>query len=83
MQSKSTGYKHINQEERVEIYVFLREWLSKREIGRRLNRSHTTISREIKRNSLDKGREVYVYKPLEAEKKYKERKFNENQMHIY
>ena len=46
------SYTHLCLSERREIY-YLRHYkhCSIREIGRRLDRSHTTISREIKRNS--------------------------------
>lgn len=82
MQSKSKVYKHLNQEKRIEIYSFLREWLSLREMWRRLCISHTTISREIKRNSIDKWWDNIVYKPLKAEKLYKERRYKANFRHI-
>ncbi|MBV5329545.1 MAG: helix-turn-helix domain-containing protein [Chlorobium sp.] len=32
------------------LFYLLQSGLSWREIGRRLNRSHTTLSREVKRN---------------------------------
>jgi len=82
MQNKSNVYKHLNQEQRVEIYCFLCKKLSFREIWRRLWVSHTTVSREIKRNSLDKWWWIYQYKPIEAEKLYKERRDNANFKHI-
>lgn len=43
-------YQHINAKERHSLMYLLQMNLSHREIGRRLNRSHTSISREIKRN---------------------------------
>ncbi len=43
-------YKHLNHQERTLIYWWQKEKLSLREIGRRLRRSHTSISRELKRN---------------------------------
>ena len=42
-------YSHLALKERCVIYHFILYGLSLREIGRRLNRHHTTISREIKR----------------------------------
>jgi len=82
VQSKSRVYKHINQEERIEIYVFLREWVSLREIGRRLNRSHTSISKEIDRNSLRCAKTRGTkYKPIEAWNLYLNRRYNANQRH--
>lgn len=72
----------INQEERVEIYTFLREWLSYREMWRRLWRSHTSISRELQRNSIDVWWEVSRYKPLIAEEKRLKRRLEANKNHI-
>ena len=43
-------YEHINSHERYVIYHLLLWGLSYREIGRRLDRHHTTICREAKRN---------------------------------
>ena len=44
------SYSHLNARERMSIF-YLHQWgLSLREIGRRLNRSHTSISRELIRN---------------------------------
>ncbi|PCI03054.1 MAG: IS30 family transposase, partial [Zetaproteobacteria bacterium] len=44
------SYQHFSENERYVIY-HLKLWgLSLREIGRRLGRHHTSISREIKRN---------------------------------
>ena len=44
------SYSHLNARERMGIF-YLHQWgLSLREIGRRLNRSHTSISRELIRN---------------------------------
>lgn len=44
------SYSHLNARERMNIF-YLHQWgLSQREIGRRLNRSHTSISRELTRN---------------------------------
>ena len=54
MQKQRNGFKQIIQEERVEIYTLLREGLSCRDIARKLERSHTSISREIARNSIDR-----------------------------
>lgn len=75
-------FRQITQEERVEIYTFLREDVSIREIGRRLHRHHSSISREIKRNSIDYGWWKMVYKPLDAERKKIRRKEGANKTHI-
>lgn len=44
------SYSHLIQRERMCLFYLLQSGLSLREIGRRLNRSHSTIAREIKRN---------------------------------
>jgi len=44
-------YSHLNARERMSIFYLHQMRLSLREIGRRLNRSHATISRELKRNA--------------------------------
>ena len=82
MQKEVTHKGHLSQEERVEIYCFLREGLSYREIGRRIWRHHTVISRECRRNSIDKWRDVYEYKPLVAQEKCEERRIAANRLHI-
>ncbi len=72
----------LTQEERVTIYGFIQLKLSYREMGRRLCRPHTTISREIERNSIDKGWWVFEYCPLEAERRRLKRRYKANQKHI-
>ena len=49
------NYTHLTQEERYQIYTLLREGFSKRYIALRLNRSASTISREIARNRARNG----------------------------
>ncbi|MGB0911841.1 MAG: transposase [Nitrospirales bacterium] len=44
-------YRHLDHKERTLIYWWRNEQLTLREIGRRLRRSHTSISRELKRNA--------------------------------
>ena len=44
------SYLHLSSEERYVISHLVLYGLSRREIGRRLQRHHTTVSREIKRN---------------------------------
>lgn len=41
-------YTRLSQAEREQIFLFLHEGISNREIGKRLGRTHTTISRELK-----------------------------------
>ncbi len=43
-------YRHFDHKERTLIYWWRKETLSLREIGRRLRRSHTSVSRELRRN---------------------------------
>ena len=52
------SYRQLNVEERTLIARFLSQGCTCREIGRRLGRSHSTITREIKRNALSE--EVYL-----------------------
>ena len=49
------NYTHLTQEERYQISTLLREGFSKRYIASRLNRSPSTIFREIKRNRARNG----------------------------
>ena len=55
----ATHYSHLNKTERALIKDWKNQSISLREIGRRLNRSHTTISRELRRN-LWCGRHYYI-----------------------
>ena len=48
-------YTHLTLEERVAIELFARKGLASREIARQLDRHHTTISRELRRNSSKSG----------------------------
>lgn len=82
MQQQRKGFSHLSQEQRVEIFWYLREGLSCRSIWKIIWVSHTTISREIERNSIDKWREKFVYKPLVAQKRYNERRYKANHQNI-
>lgn len=53
------GYKHLTPEERDCIAVLLAEGLSLGEIGRRLGRDKSSISREVRRNGPQGGRGAY------------------------
>lgn len=44
-------YRHLSLEEREKYFLWQNQGVSLREIGRRLGRSHTTFSREPKRNA--------------------------------
>jgi len=82
MQKKCKQFTQLSQEERVEIYSFLREWFSYREIGDRLSRHHTTIMREVLRNWVDIWWWNIVYKPIQANKKQVFRRNCANKKHI-
>ena len=64
-------YNHLTLEEREQFFLWKAQKVSLREIGRRLNRSHTTFSREPKRNS--KGKRGGEYIPCHAQKKAEKR----------
>lgn len=63
------GYKQLSLLEREKIFGFRKEKLSFREIGRRLNRPHTTLTREFLRNA--KYGQQYI--PCIAQKKAEKR----------
>lgn len=60
---------HLSEEERSVIAHMLRQKASLREIGRQLGRSHTSISREVKRN----GSKTVEYKCATAQMRYHSR----------
>jgi len=63
-------HKHLSAEERLFIEVFLAQNKSVREIASALNRSHTSISRELWRNSTLSGyRAVTAQKRAESRRK--------------
>lgn len=47
------SFKHLDIEERIKIESYLEQGLSQAEISRKLGRSRSTISRELKRNKPD------------------------------
>ena len=49
------GYQHLSRDERAQIEVMLRQELSLREIADALDRSPSTISRELQRNGTGDG----------------------------
>jgi IS30 family transposase len=55
------AYNRVTKEERTHIYRWRQEQLSIREIARRLGRSASSISREVKRNTGKRG-----YRPKQA-----------------
>ena len=72
------NYQHLNINERTVIAQLQKSKVSIREIARILQRSPSTISRELKRNSFQTGihHDSTLYNPVTAEKKYSERKLN-------
>ena len=58
-------YRHLNLEEREQLSVLRDQGLTFREIGKRLNRSHTSLSREYRKNS----KYYRQYQPCLAQKK--------------
>jgi len=52
---KRKKFTHIKTAERLEIAILLRKQYSHRDIATVLGRDHTTISREISRNSVRGG----------------------------
>ena len=75
------SYTHLTQEERYVIGHLNVADFSIREIARRLNRNHTTISREIKRNGPTYEDEIYWYdvaQPKALEKRHKARHYRKH-----
>lgn len=67
-------YKHLNLEEREQLFCLKEQRISLREIGRILGRSDTTIGRELERNKTGKGRKSreylsFSYLPCKAHRK--------------
>jgi len=70
------SYSHLTLQERYVIYHLVLYGLSYREIGRRLNRHYTTISREVKRNGPTYSGGVYWHEAAQHyanQRKYKAR----------
>lgn len=82
MQQQRNWFEQLSQEKRVKMYGYFREWLSYREIWRRMGVAHTTISREIKRNSDDLWWDKMKYDPLKADKKRIQRRRKANRLQI-
>ena len=64
-----SGTHHLTYPERCPIYALRKSGYSIRAIARELNRSHTTIARELRRNSGDRG-----YRHKQAERTARERR---------
>ena len=63
------SYKHLTPNDRYVIYHLVVFGLGYREIGRRLGKHHSTISREIKRNWKGLGRYWHEAAQLVADSK--------------
>lgn len=63
------NYVHFSKSERNELSILLKKGYSFFEIGRVLKKSHSSVSREIKRNSVNG-----IYEPLKAQTKSKNRR---------
>ena len=70
-------YQHLSSEERDLISGYLSEGKNKTEIAKILDRSPSTISREINRNSLHKYTNIYY--PITAHKTAEKRKLKSRQ----
>lgn len=68
------GYRHLSLEERERMFAFKQGGLSLREIAKRLGRSHTSLSRELRRN-IKYGNEYFKneYIPCRAQELYQKR----------
>ena len=71
-------YNHLTINERACIYQFKQMGLSIRKIAEALDRSPSTISRELRRNSYKTSINYSVtrYSPTNAQNKYKQRRMN-------
>ena len=79
MQKNNKKRGHLSQGERVEIYALWKQGISLRGIGRMIKRPHSTISKELKRNSEYQGWGKYRYNPLDANKKAKKKRIRTTQ----
>ena len=72
------NYNHFNMNERIVIAQLKHSGCSIREISKILNRSPSSISRELKRNSFKTGIQykAILYNPVTAQNKYNKRKKN-------
>ena len=66
----STSYTHLTTDEREMLLVFCSQDMGVNEMARRLNRSKSSISRELRRNRNEDG----SYSAFDAEQKYCERR---------
>jgi IS30 family transposase len=68
-------YSQLNQPEREFIHAALAQGLGLREIGRQLGRSHSTVLRELERNSISQSDDpASVYSPSRADQQARQRR---------
>ena len=60
----SKNYNQLNQEQRYQIEALLRNGAKQKEIAIIIGKSPSTISREIKRNTAQRGRGAKVYSAM-------------------
>ena len=72
------SYKQLIEGQRYQIQVYLHEGLSYREIAKKLGISHTTVSREIRRNHINDC----VYDPKHAQIQSLQRRFSAKKRRI-
>lgn len=75
-------WKQLSLEEREQLFLWKQNDVSFREIGRRLGRSHTSISKEWKRNKTGVGHRsreyaIFRYLPCKAQEKAVRRAFRQ------
>mgnify|MGYP001585626391 FL=1 len=71
MEFKLKTFKHLSLEDREKLFVWREQGISFREIGRRLDRDHTSLSDEFKRNKTGLGKRsreylIFRYIPCKA-----------------
>lgn len=71
------GYNHLNIIEREKIAILYAQNFSKREISRRIKRSHSTVVREINKMKKEK------YSPSKAQALYEEKRKNTGRIPIF
>jgi len=68
------NYQHISLEEREKLYAMIAQGMSLRSIGKKLGRSQSSLTRELKRNKTSPGRQgreyfIATYIPCRAQEK--------------
>ena len=75
-------YGHLNSEERYVIYHLRLFGLSLREIGRRLERHHTTIGRELSRNGpVHGGAYIHEFAQRRADERWRVARHHRRRSH--